>query len=87
MKKIMFEKTDNKNLLILPNNSINNFNILSFVTYAPKEEMYGVARAFPPTIMSTSKCQPSVEEFSSMAEQASWNIPRKSSSPNKINEK
>ena len=68
MKKIMFEKTDNKNLLILPNNSINNFNILSFVMYVPKEEMYGVARAFPPTIMSTSKCQPSEEEFSSMAE-------------------
>ena len=48
MKKIIFEKTDNKNLLILPNNSINNFNILSFVTYVPREEMYGVARAFPP---------------------------------------
>ena len=48
MKKIMFEKTDNKNLSILPNNSINNFNILSFVTYAPKEEMYGVAGTLSP---------------------------------------
>ena len=38
------------------------------VTHVPREEIYGVAKDFLPTSISTSKCQWSTTECSSIAE-------------------